>query len=67
MSTLAVWLFVLVAALLVAALVVLALIVRSVYRRGRALVVELSSLAADVERTVRAEGNPFAGTEHPRR
>ena len=52
MSTLAVWLFVTVAVVLVGTAVGVFFVGRSTYRRSRVLAQELTSLAADFERTI---------------
>jgi hypothetical protein len=65
-STPAFVLFVLVAVAFVATVVVVFLICRSVYRRGRLLAHELTSLAADLERTMNAVGPTGAPVRGPR-
>ncbi len=56
MSTPAVILFLLVTVVFVAAVVMVFVVGRSVYRRSRLLAKELTSLAADLERTMNAVG-----------
>jgi hypothetical protein len=62
-STLAVVFFLLVTAAFVATVIVVFLVGRSVYRRSRLLAQELTSLAADLERTMDAVG-PAEDPEH---
>lgn len=66
MSTLAVWLFVLVAIALVAAVVAVVLVARSVYRRSRVLAQNLTGLAADLERTMNTVGQPDGTVRQPK-
>ncbi len=63
MSTPAIALFVLVAVVFVATVGVVLVVSRSVYRRSRLLAQELTSLAADLERTMDAVG-PAATPDH---
>jgi archaellin len=65
-STLAVWLFVLVAIALVAAVVAVVLVARSVYRRSRVLAQNLTGLAADLERTMNTVGQPDGTVRQPK-
>lgn len=58
MSTPAVVLFAMMAIAFVATVIVVFLVGRSVYRRSRLLAQELTSLAADLERTMDAVGQP---------
>jgi uncharacterized membrane protein YciS (DUF1049 family) len=62
-STTAVVLFGLVAVMFVVTVIVVFLVCRSVYRRSRALAQELTSLAADLERTMDAVG-PATTADH---
>jgi hypothetical protein len=64
-STSAVISFGLVVVALVATSVFVFVIGRSVYRRSRALAQELTSLAADLERTMNAVGQPAAPAGQP--
>jgi hypothetical protein len=57
-STAAVVLFVVVAVAFIVTVVLVFLAGRSVYRRARVLAQELTSLAADLERTMVAVGQP---------
>jgi hypothetical protein len=64
MSTLAVWLFLTVAVVLVGTAVGVFFAGRSTYRRSRVLAQELTSLAADLERTmseIEPAGPPMGG------
>ena len=63
MSTTALALFIVVAVLFVATVGVVFVVARSVYRRSRLLAQELTSLAADLERTMDAVG-PAATPDH---
>lgn len=65
-STLAVWLFVLVAIALVAAVVAVVLVARSVYRRSRVLAQNLTGLAVDLERTMNTVGHPDGTVRQPK-
>jgi uncharacterized protein YoxC len=62
-STLGVVLYLVVAVTFAAMVVVVFINGRSVYRRSRVLAQELTSLAADLERTMDAVG-PFATSDH---
>ena len=63
MSTPAIALFVLVAVAFIATVIVVFLVGRSVYRRSRLLAQELTSRAADLERTMEAVG-PATASDH---
>ena len=65
MSTLAVLLYLVVAVTFVAMVVVVFINGRSVYRRSRVLAQELTSLAADLERTMNAVGQPDPPDHRP--
>jgi hypothetical protein len=64
-STLAVIIFVLVTVAFVATVVMVFVVGRSVYRRSRVLAHELTSLAADLERTMNAVGQPDPPDHRP--
>jgi type II secretory pathway component PulJ len=64
-STPAVILFLLVAVVFVAMVAMVFVAGRSVYRRSRVLAQELTSLAADLERTMNAVGQPTPPDHRP--
>jgi hypothetical protein len=65
MSTPAVVLFVVIAIAFIATVIVVFVVGRSVYRRSRLLAQELTSLAADLERTMDAVGQPAIPGDGP--
>ena len=65
MSTPAVVLLVVMAVAFVATVIMAFLVGRSVYRRSRLLAQELTSLAADLERTMDAVGQPALPADGP--
>jgi len=64
-STPAIVLLIVIAVALVVAVVAVFLMGRSVYRRARVLAQELTSLAADLERTMDAVGQPAVRDRGP--
>jgi hypothetical protein len=64
-STPAIVVFVVVAVAFIVTVTVVFLMGRSVYRRGRVLAQELTSLAADLERTMDAVGQPAVRNRGP--